>query len=516
MEDKSSSPVGGRSDKDILVGSDVLNLITFGMYNNPLTVYREYIQNAADAIASSKTRSGRVVITVDIGQLCVQIRDSGPGLSYKEAQRELIPISKSRKHRRRDRGFRGIGRLCGLAFGTSVSFLTRRCKSDPVTKVAWNRDSLQNGIDKKLSVEKTLLQSTTTEKLKGDDYPPNFFEVQIHGISRYAAATILNKEVVRNYIGETCPVPFATDFPYAHDVLKLLEKNSGQALEIDIRIDGEEAPITRLHGESVVFSGDRLDKLTDFEEIKVPRLNGGDYAAIGWMAHTSYLGALPAKAGIRCLRARHGNIQIGDESVFDHLFSEARFNRWCTGEIHILDPRIIPNGRRDYFEPGAHLRNLENHLSAVCRRLEQRVRVSSHGRNRQKNFRTFLEKMEESYKLAISGYLAAEAARQFADGKIAEIEKYKGKYRNIGDAENIKALEKWERKLAPFNIKAYRKNSLRGVKSSEVSIYRRIFGILAQTSSSPQEARKRIESILEHESNQSPKIKKRRKPVHKL
>lgn len=509
MADKSPSLVGGRSDKSILVGSNVLNLITFGMYNNPLTVYREYIQNAADAIASSKTRSGRVVITVDIGKLCVQIRDSGPGLSYKEAQRELIPISKSRKHWQHNRGFRGIGRLCGLAFGTSVSFLTRRSETEPVTKVTWNRDSLQNGIDKKLSVEKTILQSTTMEKLKGNDYPPNFFEVQIFGISRYAAATILNKDVVRSYIGETCPVPFATDFPYAHNILELLGKNRGQALEINIRIDGEDAPITRLHGQSVVFSGDRLDKFIEFEEIKVPGSSSGGYAAVGWIAHTSYLGALPNKAGIRCLRARHGNIQIGDETVFDHLFSESRFNRWCTAEVHILDPRIIPNGRRDYFEPGVHLRNLENHLSAVCRKLEQRVRVSSQDRNRRKNFQTFLEKMEESYKLAVSGYLTAEAARQFAGDKTAEIEKYKEKYRNTGDAGNVKALEKWERKLAPFNIKAHRKSSLRGVKSSEVSIYRRIFGILAQTSSSPQEARKRIESILEHESNKSPKRKKR-------
>ncbi|MDD9851128.1 MAG: ATP-binding protein [Gammaproteobacteria bacterium] len=509
MADKLPSLAGDRSDKNYLVGSDVLHLVTSGMYTNPLTVYREYVQNAADAIASSQTRNGRVVIALDIGKLCVQIRDNGPGLSYREAQRELIPISKSRKHRRRDRGFRGIGRLCGLAFGTSVSFLTRRSKNDPVTKVTWNRVSLQNGIDKNLSVEKTILQSTTVEKLKEGDYPPNFFEVQIHGISRYAAAAVLNKEVVRNYIGETCPVPFGTDFPYANNVLNLLGKNSEQVLAIDIRIDGEETPITRLHGESVAFSGDRIDKFTDFEAIKIPGLNSNNYAAIGWMVHTSYLGALPAKAGIRCLRARCGNIQIGDESVFDHLFSEVRFNRWCTAEVHILDPRIVPNGRRDYFEPGAHLRNLENHLSALCRKLEQRVRVSSQDRNRQRNFQTFLEKMEESYKLATSGYLTADVARQFAGDKIAEIEQYKVKCQHTGDAGNIKALEKWEKKFAPSNIRARRKNSLSGVKSSEISIYRGIFEILAQASSSPQEAIKTIESILKHKSSNSPKRRKR-------
>lgn len=496
MVSKLSSAAGDRSDKNSLVGPDVLHLITSGMYTNPLTIYREYIQNAADAIASFNTGDGRVTIALDIGGLCVQIRDNGPGLSYKEVQRELIPISKSRKNRRHDRGFRGIGRLCGLAFGTSVSFLTRRSKNDPVTKVTWDRVSLQNGIDKNLSVEKTILQSTTVEKLKEGDYPPNFFEVQIHGISRYAATTILNKDVVRNYIGETCPVPFGQNFPYAHKVLDLLEKNGEQALEIDIRIGGEDTPITRLHEENVVFGGDRLDKFADFEEIKVPGLNSSDHSAIGWVAHTSHLGAIPAKAGIRCLRVRHGNIQVGDETAFDHLFSEARFNRWCVAEVHILDSHIIPNGRRDYFEPGVHLRNLENHLSALCRKLEQRVRASSQDRNRRRNFQTFLDAMDEAYKLATSGYLTAKGAQQFADEKIAEIEKYKEKYQYSKYAGNIKDLERREKKFSPSNIRIGRKNLISGIKSSEISIYRRVFDVLAQTSSSSQDARKTIELIL--------------------
>ena len=30
-------------------------------------------------------------------------------------------------------------------------------------------------------------------------------------------------------------------------------------------------------------------------------------------------------------------------------FTEERFNRWCVGELHILDSRIVPNARLDYF-----------------------------------------------------------------------------------------------------------------------------------------------------------------------
>jgi hypothetical protein len=44
---------------------------------------------------------------------------------------------------------------------------------------------------------------------------------------------------------------------------------------------------------------------------------------------------------------RCGNIQVGDDRMFEELFPEARFNGWSVGELHVIDPRIIPNGRRD-------------------------------------------------------------------------------------------------------------------------------------------------------------------------
>lgn len=54
---------------------------------------------------------------------------------------------------------------------------------------------------------------------------------------------------------------------------------------------------------------------------------------------------------VQGLRVRKHNIQIGDERTLDTLFSQDRFNRWFIGEIHVYDKDIIPNARRDNFEP---------------------------------------------------------------------------------------------------------------------------------------------------------------------
>ena len=116
-----------------LVGGDILNLITTGMYNNPLAIYREYIQNAADEFAaSSRAQNGKVEIEVDPSKLRVRIRDNGPGLSFDRAMRALLPIARSEKRRGTDRGFRGIGRLSGLAFAESVTFITRSQDDQPI------------------------------------------------------------------------------------------------------------------------------------------------------------------------------------------------------------------------------------------------------------------------------------------------------------------------------------------------------------------------------------------------
>ena len=109
-----------------LVGAEILNLITTGMYHTPLAIYREYIQNAADAIeASPWPDKGQVAISIDTGKRNVRVRDNGPGLTHDQAKRDLIPIARSRKRRGVDRGFRGIGRLAGLAFADKVTFRTR-------------------------------------------------------------------------------------------------------------------------------------------------------------------------------------------------------------------------------------------------------------------------------------------------------------------------------------------------------------------------------------------------------
>ena len=322
----------------------------------------------------------------------MSICDNGPGLTYQECLEDLVPISQSKKCLGRDRGFRGIGRLSGLAFAESVTFLTRACAREPVTRVVWSKTGLADRTNSIQVPEIGFQNWVSVEVLDDFDYPEHFFRVELEGVSRHAAGALLNREAVRGYISEVCPVPLAPDFPFLEQVREIFPPQQSP-YSLRITLDGEQQPVQRQYGSAIGLAGNKEDHFRGFEEMRVPSIDGRG-AAVGWIAHSSYLGAIPKGNRIRGIRVRLGNIQVGDERIFDHLFDEERFNRWCVGEVHILDPRIVPNGRRDYFERNPHLRNLENHLAPVFRNVTTRCRAASSNRNKQKKLTSTVADLE--------------------------------------------------------------------------------------------------------------------------
>lgn len=484
-------------DDGAAVGVDILGLVTSGMYIEPLTVYREYIQNAVDAIQSAGFREdGLVEIALAPDEGRVAIRDNGPGLSLTEAKRSLVPIAKSEKRGRGFRGFRGVGRLAGLAFAESVTFLSRAGEGAPVVRVVWDGSRLSAGIKNGEDLGNVLWAAVTVDTVCEEGYPSQFFEARMDGVSRHAASAILNREAVRRYVGEVCPVPFAQEFRHTAEILNAFGPGD-MPFTVSVRFNDEDASVERPHRCSVRVSEHESQEIVEIEEIRVAGVGAQECAAIGWIAHTPYRGAISPNSGVRGIRARVGNMQIGDENVFEHLFSEDRFNRWCIGEVHVLESAIVPNARRDYFEPGVHLRNLENQLNAVCRRLERRCRAASKERLRDRRLGDFLEEAEGTLELASSGYLDMDTARKLIADRIAEAAHWREKrstYRN--NEPGSAALKRVTAKLNSFQAHAGTAR-FPGVGMMQTQVYREVFGVLTEVLSRPELAKRMIEVILD-------------------
>ena len=482
-----------------LMGADILNLITTGMYHTPLAVYREYIQNAADAIEGSPQRDkGRVQISIDAGQRKVTIRDNGPGLTHAQAKRDLIPIAHSRKRRGVDRGFRGVGRLSGLAFAEAVTFRTRSRATQAVTEIRWDGATLRASVIGGEDLREIIEKCVNVSKAEEGDWPDHFFEVEIEQVARHAANRILNRDAVRRYIGEVGPVPMSEEFPFQKEIEALFEDRH-QPLTLEVTINTEEEPVRRRHGAALKFSEDRTGAFVELERVQVPAADSDKNAAIGWIAHTSYLGAIPKGLGIRGIRLREGNIQIGEENALDTLFREERFNRWCVGEIHIVDARLLPNGRRDYFEPGPHMRQIENHLESTIQSVVHRCRNASSARNQQRKVQTTLEHMDSAYELASSGYLKATDSRALVEKMMEKVQTLEESLDPTDpDYENkVTDIERLRSKLSQFRPKQGRP-PMGKVPKAEIATYQRVFKALTELCSSPSVAKEMIEGVLGH------------------
>lgn len=130
---------------EIIIGKDVLELVSSAMYVDPMTIYREYIQNAADAVDAARAEGalaagepGRVDIKVDAGARSVTIRDNGCGVQFPEFGRKLAALGGSSKRGTPARGFRGVGRLAGLGYAQELIFRSRIAGEAKVSQLRWD------------------------------------------------------------------------------------------------------------------------------------------------------------------------------------------------------------------------------------------------------------------------------------------------------------------------------------------------------------------------------------------
>src|SRR5215468_5648913 len=105
-------PRTGRIEGEVLIGKDVLDLLTGAMYVDPLSVFREYVQNACDAIDDARAlgvyRRGEqpaIEIKLDRAARSIVLRDNGIGIPQNEFVRRLTAIGGSQKRGTERRGF---------------------------------------------------------------------------------------------------------------------------------------------------------------------------------------------------------------------------------------------------------------------------------------------------------------------------------------------------------------------------------------------------------------------------
>ncbi len=408
---------------EIVIGKDVLELVSSAMYVDPMMIYREYIQNAADSVDVARAAGllaadepGRVDIEVEPSTRTVRIRDNGTAIPFAQFGRKLAALGGSAKRGTTARGFRGVGRLAGLGYAQEVVFRSRVPGERKVSELRWDcrrlKAALRDAGDE-CGVAELIRDVTTLQRVSSDEPAERFFEVELRGIVRLRSDKLMSPAAIGDYLSQVAPVPFSPAFRFGADLARALKHHIGAA-PLDIRINRAAAPLYRPYRDTFTFEDRTTVTCADVSIAEIPGIDG-DIAAVAWVAHHEYEGAIPAAALVKGLRLRAGNVQVGDHALLEELFPEPRFNGWSIGEVHILDRRIVPNGRRDHFEQNAHFHNLLNHLTPIARDITRRCRTSSMRRKWEREFEIHIQAVEETLAIIAQGGTGKDARRKQAE-----------------------------------------------------------------------------------------------------
>lgn len=412
----------GLLEPEIFVGKDVLELLSSSMYVNPLSIFREYVQNATDAIDEAvalgllpSIDKGLIEINLDHIDRRVVIRDNAKGLAGKDFAARMLSFGASEKRGTDARGFRGVGRLSGLGYVQQLIFRSRAKGDTKVMEATWDGRTVKKMLastDPDTDLRVIVRESVTIKRLDPADYPAHFFEVELVKPRRIANDRLLNEQEIEAFIGQVCPCPFAPEFSFGKEIAALLAQHGRSGKSYNIHINGAERPIYRPYRDEVAYSDTKRAQLRNLKSFTIDGIDG-DTAAVGWLIHHDYQGAIPSAQGVRGLRARVGNIQVGHDRLFLEVFPEDRFCSWTIGEVHVLDGRVVPNGRRDEFESNTHLDNIIAHLRPVGAEVARECRVSSQKRNRLKTFELAADKIYERLDVLKQGAISERYAKTF-------------------------------------------------------------------------------------------------------
>jgi hypothetical protein len=420
-------------EQDVVVGKDVLELFAGAMYAEPLSIYREYIQNSADSIdearesGSAANEQADVAILFNQLERTVRIRDYGAGVPNRHFIQRLTAIGGSKKRGSSARGFRGIGRLSGLGYCQELVFRSRAQGDKKVMEMRWDGRILRDRLrDASFSGSLTDLirEVAVVDELPGAEYPAHFFEVELRKVLRVRNDVLLNEEVVRGYLSEVAPVPFDPEFQFGQKITRFLESH-GLPAPIRLVLSDNRGYVyhrARNHypvSPKVLASFDGVD----FFEC---RNSEGELLAFGWLLDHAYSGAIAKSLRLGGIRMRHKNVQVGDADTLAPAYPEARFAHWAVGDLHVAHPRIIPNGRRDEFEHTPAYSQLTDELRLFTRTITQKIRLRSDQRTKLRKVQiqlTYADQWLECANAAKSAVMAAamtdKAAQHLAEASSA-------------------------------------------------------------------------------------------------
>lgn len=396
-----------------LVGKFILDSISIGMYNHPLMVIREYIQNSVDSIDEylkdtvSKSSAAKIDIQIDGFERLITITDNGTGVSISKAKDLIYNIGASKKSALSNRGFRGIGRLGGLGYCKQLKFTTKAKGENIYSEATWDCDKLRQLLKKtNASMDMSMVVQATTVmsqgKYKGSK-KDHFFKVEMVGV-RSSLDILLDVPMVKEYLAQVAPVPFNMhEFSWAGKIKQELETRGVLCSEYVIFVNDEQ--LFKPYKDKFRLNSKQSDTIQNIEFFDLH--NGEILLGKGWFGTLNLLGAIKQSNCIAGIKVRSDNILVGGKELLAGFFREKRFNDYLIGEIHIIDRNLTLNARRDDFEDNTYKEEFyASFVKTIGIPFSRKIREASILRSAQNTQDKFKTLVDTARRIRQKGYLS--------------------------------------------------------------------------------------------------------------
>lgn len=394
----SATPVSPSLHEDDLVYAPAVLILSQDLYPRKLEVVREYIQNASDALDAFAEISHIIddgtepLIKISIQGRSLLVYDTGIGMDSDDVAK-LRRIAYSEKRVGKEAGYKGIGRLAGIAVADKLKISSTSYGDPQLHHFEFRAKDMRDEVDEKK--RKGIIESATEvikrhTTLWSDEIDPkdHYTIVEIREIAE-SCSDLLDPNVLHEYIGDIAPVDFSPQFKWGATVAEKLRQNVPDYSPKTIYLANRNGERTRIYKPYV----DQM-LIPQPEEILITDpADPSRVIAFCWYTTKGQkiLGEIRPSGRIFTVedsgvgdRKRFSGLvyklfgfSVGDRTLPARTLwdkSEVRA-KWFTGEIHIIDKAVLPTTDRSDF--------IENHARDLLYEAGRRVSTALNKRAQQ-------------------------------------------------------------------------------------------------------------------------------------
>ncbi|MCQ2282966.1 MAG: hypothetical protein MJZ99_10160 [Bacteroidales bacterium] len=334
------------------VGKGILKICMGDNYTDATVVFREYVQNAIDAIYQAE-KQGLITntenyVSIDTNSCNISIQDRGVGVEASKIGPILVDLGNSTKSGN-DIGQYGIGRLSGANWCDRIVFETSYYGEEVCSILTFDAKLARELVSQNDGQDcGDVMDSVTKLETKEESADQHYFRVTLENVKE----ELRNEDSVRDYLSFIAPVPYNENF-YDDCQKKAFQKHpefeelSSKEKICKIHLNGK--PVVKPYSSTIYIDSKAL-RITPPTFFKIDDEDYGDLAW-GWYSINEEAKQMGENVRYKGLRLRAKNMAVGPQDYLISFFKNPTDANYVIGEVFVMHKDIHPTGSRDGMKP---------------------------------------------------------------------------------------------------------------------------------------------------------------------